>query len=172
MKLLLFCAARIWVLALAAPFLLGQGANCQDLKPEHFKNVKTLKAAVEVVKERLKRNGKPEYAALLSEIRVQEAIHTAVKGYEGLLEKLEKRNAGTTEYFQKEIEPICLKIADKGEWPQSCSFFAFYALTDMRQVAYDGLGLRLQIDTPQAKFEGFALPIVDLYFGRPGGFGE
>jgi hypothetical protein len=133
-----------------------------------FEGIKSLKDAIEVVKERLKKDGKPEYAALLSDTRVREAVRSAVRSYEDLyLEKKEKQNPGSKEYFEKEVKPVCQKIASTGEWPPSCSFFGFYRLG-----IYDGLGLRLRIETSQAKFQAFALPIVDLYFGKFAGPGE
>jgi hypothetical protein len=160
---------RARAVAAAAVLLLGQRAHCQGLTPRDFEKLKTLNEAVEVVKDRLRQDGKPEYAALLSEARVRDAIRTALKSYQPLLEQSEKQTSGSKEHFQKEVQPICLKVADKGEWPAGCSFFCFYTLTDQREgrnIAYDGLGLRLQIATPNAKFKSFALPIVDLYFGK------
>jgi hypothetical protein len=134
---------------------------------EDFRGVKTLQEAVEVIKDRLKQDGKSEYAALLSEERVRQATSTAVQSYEALLDTGKIQRVGSKEYFQKEVKPVCMKVADKGDWPEGCSFFSFYTLSDQRDgrnIAYDGLGLRLQIDTPNSK--GFALPIIDLYFGR------
>jgi hypothetical protein len=163
---------RIGRVAIAAALILGQRANCQSLTPADFENVKTVKDAVQVVKESLKQDGKPELAALLSEAQVREAIRTAIKSYEAVhQEKQEKRKAGSKDHFQNDVKPIFLKIAEDGQWPKGCSFFSFYKLTD-RDVTYDGLGLRMQIATPQAKFSGFALPIVDLYYGKFAGFGE
>lgn len=161
--------SRFCFVAVAVALLLGPRAECEGLTPADFEKVKTVKEAVEVVKARLIQDGKPEYAALLSEERLREAIRTAVESYEARQDAAEKRNAGSKEYFQKEVKPVFLKIADKGRWPEGCSFFSFYKLTDRRDgrnIAYDGLGLRLQVATPMAKFKGFALPIVDLYFGR------
>lgn len=160
--------SRFCFVAVPAVLLLGPQAD-QGLIPADFEKVKTVKEAVEVVKARLRQDGKPEYAALLSEERVREAIRTAVQSYEARQDEADKRNAGSKEYFQKEVKPVFLKVADKGQWPEGCSFFSFYKLTDRdgrNDIAYDGLGLRLQVATPMAKFKGFALPIVDLYFGR------
>jgi hypothetical protein len=159
----------------AVVLLFCQCGNCEGVNREDFQGVKTLKEAVEVVKERLKQDGKPEYAALLSDERVRQATGTAVQSYEALLDEAETRNAGSKEYFQKEVKPAYLNVADKGEWPENCSFFSFYTLRDRRDgrdIAYDGLGLRLQVATPNAKFKAFALPIVDLYFGKFAGAGD
>jgi hypothetical protein len=76
----------------------------------------------------------------------------------------EKLKPGSNEYFEKNVKPVCEKIADTGEWPQGCSFFRFYTLKS-EGIAYDGLGLRLSVETPQARSPSFALPVLDLYFG-------
>ena len=145
--------------------LAGQRASGQHWSPQDFEDAKSLKAATDVVKEKLKQDGKPEYASLVTESRVREAIRKAIQSYEKVLEKHESQNSGSKEYFEKAVKPIYLKIADAGEWPRGCSFFSFYKLTESN-TTYDCLGLRLQIDTPQAKFKAFALPITDVYFGR------
>jgi hypothetical protein len=142
---------------------------------EDFRNVKSPKEAVEVVQARLKQDGKAEYAALLSETTVREAIRTGIQSYEARLDTQEKRTPGSREYFEKEVKPVLLKVADEGQWPERCSFSSFYTLTeqlDGKNIAYHGLGLRLIVETPKAKFNGFGLPIIDLYFGRFAGSGE
>src|SRR3954453_14805198 len=116
-----------------------------------FEAVQSLRGAVEVVQGRLKRDGKPEYAALLSEVRVREAIRTAIRSYEAVLDQADQRHPGSKEYFEQTVKPVCLRIADAGAWPPGCSFFSFYTLRergDGQDIAYDGLGLRLQIETP------------------------
>jgi hypothetical protein len=64
-----------------------------------------------------------------------------------------------------------MKIIDEGTWPPNCSFFGFYTLTSTvggKSVNYDGFWLRLKVDTatPKAKFGGFALPIMDMAYGK------
>jgi hypothetical protein len=132
--------------------------------PKDFEGVKTLNDAVEIVQKRLTLDGKPEYAALLTEARLRAAIRTGVAGYEKILVRKEKLKPGSNEYFEKNVKPVCEKIADTGEWPQGCSFFRFYTLKS-EGIAYDGLGLRLSVETPQARSPSFALPVLDLYFG-------
>ena len=135
-----------------------------------FKGIKTLKEAVKLAQKQLADSGRPEYAALLSEERVRTAVRTAVKSYEiTAMTKSEKRFPGTKDHFEKAIKPICLRVADKGEWPSGCSIGAYFSLVDERngeKIAYDGLGLGLQIETPDATLEGFALPILTLFFGK------
>ncbi|SRR5258708_27435913 len=158
-------ALHMYALIIVAMLLVAQPAGSADVSAEEFKKVKSFGEAVEVVQQKLKLDGKTEFAALLSEDRVRKAISKAIESYEALLEKKEKKTPGSKEYFEKEVKPVCLRIADKGEWPDGCSFFSFYKLSE-NAIDYDGLGLRLRIETPDAKYKAFALPIVDLYFGR------
>jgi hypothetical protein len=52
---------------------------------------------------------------------------------------------------------------------QNCSFFGFYTLSSPvggKSITYDGFWLRLLVDTPKGKFGGFALPILDMAYGK------
>ena len=113
-------------------------------------------------------DGKREYATLLTEDRVLAAIHTAIKREDGAVGDEEKHAAGTKDYWQNIAKPIYMEIFETRKWPASCSFDGFYKLGDTPGISYDGLGLRLNINTPENKFKGYALPILDLYFGRGG----
>jgi hypothetical protein len=143
-----------------------RAAAQHNLSRGGYENISSLKDAIEVVKKQLTLDGKPEYAALITEGRLRDGIRTAIKGYEALPGKDGKPAPGTTDRWLKEIRPLCLKVADKGEWPPDCAFDGFYTLVGREKVPYDGLGLRLFVGTPKAKLTGFALPIVDLYFGH------
>ena len=81
-------------------------------------------------------------------------------------------NPGSKDYFIGTVKPVFVKIADEGAWPTNCSFFGFYSLNSPvlanKSVRYEGFWMRLQVDTPTPKgsFGGFALPIVDLAYGK------
>ena len=169
--------SRAWVTvsgcfaALAAAILLGPYVNAEPLRrTEEFKGVKNVSEAVRLAQKHLIDAGKPEYAALLSEERVRAAVRNAVKSYEmTALAITEKRISGTKEHFEQEIKPVCLRVADKGEWPSGCSIDAYFNLEDQRngeKITYDGLGLTLQIETPNSTFKGFAVPVLMLFYGR------
>jgi hypothetical protein len=68
--------------------------------------------------------------------------------------------------FEDAVKPVYLDIADNGSWPRGSSFFYHLFRVDDNQVRYDCLGLRLQIETPGGMSHGFAIPILDLYYGR------
>jgi hypothetical protein len=139
-------------------------------KTDDFKGILNAGDAVKLAQKQLIDAGKPEYATLLSEERVRAAVRNAVKSYELTAVTItEKRVPGTKEHFEKEIKPVCLRVAERGEWPPGCSLDAYFALEDERhgeKIAYDGMGLRLLIETPNSKFEGFALPVLMLFYGR------
>jgi hypothetical protein len=131
--------------------------------------VRTLKEAVQVVKQDLIGKGKAEYAALLSEERVREAIRTGIRSVEARLDKLEQMNPGSKDHFIGAAKPVFMKIIDEGAWLRNCTFFTFYSLgslIDGEAISYDGFWLRLQVDTPKGKFAGFALSILDMSYGK------
>lgn len=166
-----FSVLVCWSVMSAAVFGQLRPAR-QGLRDEDFKDVETVGEAVEIVQDRLTEDGKPEYAALLTEERFTKALRTAIESYEKItLPDAEKRFPGSKEYFEKEIKPVCARLLETGEWQEECSFFLFYTLTDGpggEEVSFDGLGLRLRIKTPKAKFKALALPVIDLFFGRFG----
>jgi hypothetical protein len=137
-----------------------------NLSQEGYEKVKTLKEALNVVQAQLTADGKPEYAALLTEARVRESIRTAVKGHDAILDRHGDRRELVKDRWQKHLKPVYLNIAEKGEWPPGCAFDGFYALLDELGVEYDGLSLRLRLGTPDSPDTRFALPVLDLYFGK------
>jgi len=163
--------ARIVVAGVVATILIVPLAIAGPFRrSDDFKGIKNASDAVKLAQKHLVDAGKPEYAALLTEERVRAAVKNAVKSYElTAMEITDKRFPGTREHFEMEIKPVCLKVAEKGEWPAGCSIDAYFTLTDERngeKITYDGMGLALQIETPNSKFKGFALPVLMLFYGR------
>jgi hypothetical protein len=111
------------------------------LSAEDFARVKTLKEALEVVKQELIRNGKPEYAALLSEKRVRESIRTGIRSVEAHLDKMEQLNPGSKGHFSESAKPVFTQILEDAAWPPNCSFFGFYTLSSpvgAKSITYNG----------------------------------
>jgi hypothetical protein len=136
-----------------------------------FAGVRTLKEAVEVLKQELTQNGKAEYAALLSEERVREAMRTAIRSVEASLDNTEQMHKGSKDHFIETAKPVLMKILEEGAWPPNCSFTSFTRLSATvggKSITYDGFWLRLRVDTPKGKFGGFDLPILDMTYGRAG----
>src|SRR5260370_42024563 len=111
-------SSKLPAMTLLAGLLCSVPVRSSDLSATDFENIKTLTEAVEVIQQRLKHDGKPEYAALVTEPRIREAVRTGIKSYEALLEK----RPGDKEYFRNTIKPIILKIAVDGTWQHGCSF--------------------------------------------------
>lgn len=107
--------------------------------------------------------GKCEYVHLLTETTVRDAIRTAIEVTE-LEDEAEHGDGYSDEYFTTSIKPICIGIADSGEWPQGCSFMCYDGLTEI--LKFDGFLLRLFVGTPDKECEGYALPIVQVLYGR------
>src|SRR5262249_50771981 len=61
------------------------------LRREGYERAKTLAEAVKLAKSQLALDGKPEYAALLSEGRVRDAIRTAITSWEVFQQDAEER---------------------------------------------------------------------------------
>ncbi len=134
-----------------------------------YENCNTLSKAVAVLRLQLEADDKPEYAALISEKRVRDAIRTAVRSYDAFYsidEGRKNHSPERVEFWNNEFKPIFLKLADTDEWPAGCAFFASYGLQDRAWITYDGLGLRLEIIAKGNR--KFALPIIDLYYGQSG----
>jgi hypothetical protein len=122
--------------------------------------------------------GREEYARLLTEERVRSAIRSALESYGRLLERRgmpygkgypsvpNKEVKKQTRYFEDVVRPVHLSIAEEGFWPQGASFFYYLFREDDGGARYEALGLRLQIETPGTMFQGFAVPILDLCYGR------
>jgi hypothetical protein len=129
-----------------------------------------LKEALEIVKQELIREGKGEYAPLLSEHRVREATRSGIRTYEACIDKSEQKSQGIKDHFMA-LKPVFMKIAEEGAWPPNCSFFGFYTINSRvvgaQDIRYDGFWLRLEVETPKpkGKFGGFALPILDIAYG-------
>lgn len=140
----------------------------------------SLKDAVDICRRNLAADGREEYAPLVTEERVLSAIRVALESYRYVLEKRalpygEEYPWARDEEVEKQIsnfkdvvEPVYLGIADGGSWPSGASFVYYLFRVDDNNVRYECLGLRLQIETPGAMFQGFALPILDLTYGRFG----
>ena len=143
-----------------------------------YSRARSLEEAVEICRRSLELDGRDDYARLVTVERVRSAIKTALESYEHVLEK--KRRPYGREYppvdgrelkkqvrhFEDAVRPVYLDMADKGSWPPGASFFYYLSREDDDNVRYDCLGLRLQIETPGSTFQGFAIPVLDLYYGR------
>lgn len=138
----------------------------------------SLKEAVEICRRSLEADGREDYARLVTEERVRSAIRVALESCKRLLEKRsmtygedypwvrDKEVEKEARHFEEVVRPVYLGIADDGSWPPGTSFSYYLFREDNNLVRYECLGLRLQIETPGTMSHGFAVPIIDLYYGR------
>jgi hypothetical protein len=135
----------------------------ENPQAEAYAGVKNLSEALRVLKERLALDGKGDYAALLPEDKVREAIQAAIQSYDARMRVAE--DSRLREHFDQWVKPKLLEIVDRGTWPPQCWFGTFYSLGDGRGVIHGGCAVRLHVETPGARFSGFALPILDAFYG-------
>ncbi len=134
--------------------------------PDPYADAEDLNDALEILREKLRSDGKADFAALLSANRVKQAIRTAVESYESLRKDRERRREKgviTGEFGPKRDY---IRIANQGFWWKGCTFSTIYSLTDKRGITYEAFLLRLTIGRPEHPEFGFALPIIDLTFGQ------
>lgn len=137
----------------------------------------SLKEAVDICRRSLAADGREEYAPLLIEERVRAAIRTALESHKHVLEKKvltygedypwvrDKYVEKQIRHFEEVVKPVYLRIAETGSWPPGGSFVYYLFRIDDNLVRYECLNLRLYIDTPGTMFHGFAVAILDLYYG-------
>ena len=111
--------------------------------------------AAAVLRSQLIVDGKPELALLLNDDQVRYAIRKMTESFEPSVNRKAE--------WEEKIRPLCLKMANEGYWPPGSSFAGFYRLTG-NNVAYDGLGLRLNV--AGASFTLCPLPMCGLARAR------
>lgn len=156
---------RISATAIATVFLLGsQLFGQQNLSRKGYDKASTLKEATEILHAQLLLDNKPEFAALVTEDRIREAIGTMIQSFDALLNSTDDpKLAKSREDWTRTIRAACLKMAVEGHWPAGSSFNGFYLLKQ-DGVNYQGLAIRLNVVTADARFN--ALPVIDVWFGR------
>lgn len=142
-----------------------------------YSQVESLKEAVEVCRRNLAAEGRKEYAPLVTEERVRAGLRVALESHRHALEKRsmtygadypwvrDKEVEKQIRNFEDVVRPVYLNIADNGAWPPGASFFYTLFADDDNLVRHECFCLRLHIETPDAMFAGFALSILDLYYG-------
>ena len=127
---------------------------------------KDLRDAIDQCRAQLERTGNTEYAALVTEKHVKEALRQAVKDYELWLSQQPGPAAADAKYSTEIVKPLALRIADDGVYPEGCVLSWFPDALEGRANAKRGFHLRLMVVTPEARYPGFAFPLLDVTFGR------
>lgn len=157
-----------------AVFIVTLSVTCAANEPNNLPQVDAtasnetpLAIAVSDFKTTLEQQGKAEYAALLSVERVRGAIRRGVESYESLIAGEGEPNEGAKAHFEEHSKPLYIAIANDEKWPPGTKFEAMNWLKANRgEETYDGIGIRLYVSTPDTKYQGFAMPIVDVFFGE------
>ncbi|NTW01110.1 MAG: hypothetical protein HGA19_07320 [Oscillochloris sp.] len=139
-----------------------------------YTSATSLTQALKVCRYQIERLGKREILPLLGDEAVRAAIFTGVKSYDALL-PYNCHNTGYYTYgshfkqqrtrFRQLIRPIYLSIAEQNAWPTGSSFEVYTSVSDITDMTYEGFLLRLVITASDNGF-GFALPILDISYGR------
>jgi hypothetical protein len=134
--------------------------------PKAYLQAKTLKEALVVAKDQLKRDGRAEYVDRLTEIKVRDAIKKAIENYEARIRERMKtdRNAMRELREFEEFRPIYRIIANDGAWPLGASWDIRYEF-QFDGVKIKGIQPHLQIEVAD-EGRGFGLPIVELQSGE------
>lgn len=124
----------------------------------------TLADEAQRARQRLAEDGKEQFASFFDEESLKRAIIKGVESYESLPGDV--HFDGGLEFFRDYVKPMLLGIAETGVWPDNGMVETFYQLTDERGVTYEGLGACLEMRFPRARFPGFSLSILDVWYGR------
>lgn len=130
---------------------------------KEYADVNNLKQAVEICREQIVKDGHEEYAALVSEQRVREAIRLAIQTYEFKLAEnaeVESNFFHSEEYFQNVVKPKFVQIAEEGRWPAGSSFSSGYKTP----IVVNATSRGKKIDMDQNS--GFAPNSEDVHFDR------
>lgn len=137
----------------------------------------SLREAVDICRRSLAAEGREDYARLIDEERVRAAIKVALESHKHALEKQvlaygpeypwarDKEVEKKIRHFEEVVKPVYLGIAESGSWPAGSSFVYYLFRVDDNLVRYECLNLSLYILTPGTMFQGFAIPIINLYYG-------
>ena len=122
----------------------------------------TLAGELARVHRKLEMEGKVQFIPLLTGETVKHAIR---KGRESYLITRPDTERGAA-YLEQVVWPSLTAIVEREIWPATCELDVAYTQTDEHGVCYDGIGVSLELVTPQAAFRGFSLAILDLWYGR------
>ena len=132
-----------------------------------YEKVTSFKEAVEVLKKQLEADGKPEYAALVSENTVRAGLRKAMQVWDARSPKEDR----VSEFWLKGLKPGFMKITEDGQWPSGCFFEGFYTnIATDSGVPIDGMTLFISLGPPHPPppLKTVVLHIFTLYLGSDG----
>lgn len=126
----------------------------------------TLADEVERIHRKLHADGKDHFVPMFSEESLKSAILKGIQSYESLPNEIHQPHEGAMQYLEDTIKPLLLEAVENGTWSDKSAVDVYYQQKDERGVIYEGLGAELDILTPGAKYPGFCLSILDVWYGR------
>ena len=132
-----------------------------------YEKVTSFKEAVEVLKKQLEADGKPEYAALVSENTVRAGLRKAMQVSDARSPKEDR----FSEFKLKGLKPGFITITEDGQWPSGCFFEGFYTnIATEDGVPIDGLLLYISFGPPHPPppLKTFVYHVFTLYLGSDG----
>jgi hypothetical protein len=133
-------------------------------RPNKYAKATSLSEALTILAEEVKTDGHPEYVPLLKEAEISRAIVSALDSYER--QYLDDKNDADRARFRDILKPAYLGIAKDWLWRPDCEFSKFYQLGTADGQTIVCFCVRIQLALEEPKGGGFALPVVDLYYGR------
>ena len=94
---------------------------------------------------------------------VRDAIPRSIEAYAATGGSADR--PGGTVYLREIVEPAFRRIAEDGDWRGYASWDYFFEHSDSG-VTHRGLSVGLELRTPGARYRGFSLPILELWYGR------
>jgi len=126
----------------------------------------SLDAAVAKLQKQMRERDKEPFIALVSKDTVTKAIKSAIASYDLKLKNDNRKNVNWEEAYK----PIYENIVKTGYVPEGVSLHAIPAMIDLgkdgTELSYEGVWVRLDIPMLSDYKLGFALPILDVAYGR------
>ena len=119
-----------------------------------------LDEALKRLEAQLVADGKPQFVPLVTKEALKEAIRTALAAYP-------RPGSDVVHYLRTCVKPLLDRITNDGVWPDEVQLDLFYETKpDDNGITHTGLGLSVEIWTPDEAFKGFSLPLLDVWYGR------
>ena len=126
----------------------------------------SLDAVVAKLQKQMRERDKEQFIALVSKETVTRAIKSAIASYDLKLKSENRKNVN----WEAVYKPIYETIAKTGYVPEGVSLHAIPAMIDVgkdgTELSYEGVWIRLDIPELSDDKLGFALPILDVQYGR------
>lgn len=125
----------------------------------------TVLEEIERIHKKLREDGKEQFLSIFTEESLKRAILKGIQSWEAAPTDHQKWE-GSWDYWQSVVKPILIDAVENDIWSEKSTVDIYYEQTDDQGVTYEGLGASLEMRTPGARYPGFSLAILDLWYGR------